>query len=143
MPRKAVTAADIRAALAVAEAVTDAATEAVTAAPGKASSKAAGPEPVPDPTAVRNAVRVTAQAIAERHPGKTVEIRIPPYIAVQAFGGLRHTRGTPPNVIETDARTWLALVTGRRSWADAVADGSLTASGTRADISTVLPLTVE
>ncbi len=139
MPRKAVTAADIRAALAVAEAVTDAATEAVAAASGKA----AGTEPGPDPTAVRTAVRVTAQAIAERHPGKTVEIRIPPYIAVQAFGGLRHTRGTPPNVVETDARTWLALVAGRRTWADAVADGSLKASGTRADISTVLPLTVE
>lgn len=97
----------------------------------------------PDAGAVAAAVRTTARAIAQRHPGKAVEIRIPPFVAVQAFGGLRHTRGTPPNVIETDPRTWLALVSGRRTWADAVADGSLTASGTRADLSTVLPLSVE
>lgn len=119
MRRKAVSAEDVRRALDVAR------------------------QPDPDPAALGSAVRITAQAIAERHPGKTVEIRIPPYIAVQAFGGLRHTRGTPPNVIETDAGTWLALISGRRGWADAVGDGSLRASGTRANISAVLPLTVE
>lgn len=100
---------------------------------------AAADQPAPDQ--VPTAVRVTAAALAAAHPGKSVEIRIPPFAAVQAFGGLRHTRGTPPNVIETDPTTWLALVSGRLSWYDAISDGRLTASGTRADLSAVLPLT--
>lgn len=119
MPRRTVTHDDIRAALAVAHAAE------------------------PDPAAVPAAVRTTAQAIAQANPGKTVEVRIPPYIAVQAFDGLRHTRGTPPNVVETDAATWLALVAGRITWPSAVASGAVRASGTRADISRVFPLQVE
>ena len=95
----------------------------------------------PDPSLVPDAVRRTAATIAQRHPGKAVEIRVPPYIAVQAFTGVRHTRGTPPNVVETDPTTWLALVAGRTSWAQALADGAVRASGTRADLSAVLPLT--
>jgi hypothetical protein len=97
----------------------------------------------PDPSAVPTAVRRTAAALVQRHPGKAVEIRIPPYAAVQGFTGVRHTRGTPPNVIETDPATWLALVGGRLSWAQALADGAVRASGTRADLSAVLPMTVD
>lgn len=95
------------------------------------------------PTDRASAVRTTARAIEARYPGKTVEVRIPPLVAVQAFDGLRHTRGTPPNVVETDAETWLALVSGRAAWADAVASGAVRISGTRADISRVFPLQVE
>ena len=96
--------------------------------------------PDPDAAAVPSAVRATAMAIAQRHPGHTVEIRIPPYVAVQAFAGPRHTRGTPPNVVETDPSTWLALVSGRVAWDVAVAESAVRASGTRADLSAVLPL---
>ena len=86
------------------------------------------------------AVRVTLAWVAQTHPGRSVEIRVPPYAAVQAVAGPTHTRGKPPNVVETDAGTWLALVAGRISWADAVAGGLVRASGSRADLSTLLPL---
>ncbi|MDQ6658026.1 MAG: sterol carrier family protein [Actinomycetota bacterium] len=89
----------------------------------------------------KTAVRRTLQWLAQQHPGRSVEIRVPPYAAVQAFEGIRHTRGTPPNVIETDPATWLDLVAGRVAFADAVADGRLRASGTRADLADFLPLT--
>ena len=65
---------------------------------------------------------------------------MPPFAAVQCVEGLRHTRGTPPNVVETDPRTWLELATGRLQWTDAVAAGRVTASGTRADLSHWLPV---
>lgn len=94
----------------------------------------------PDPTAVPGAVRATLAAVAQAHPGRSVEIRVPPHGAVQAVQGPRHTRGTPPNVVETDPASWLGLVSGRVSWADAVADGRVRASGTRADLSPLLPL---
>ena len=93
-----------------------------------------------DAVATRTAVRATLGWIAQTHPGRSVEIRVPPQGAVQAFAGPTHTRGTPPNVIETNAATWLALVTGSLAWSDAVADGRVVASGTRADLSAVLPL---
>jgi hypothetical protein len=67
---------------------------------------------------------------------------VPPYAAVQCVEGPRHTRGTPPNVVETDARTWLELALGRTDWAAALADGRIRASGTRADLSPYLPLVV-
>lgn len=86
------------------------------------------------------AVRYTLQCLAERAPGKSVEVRVPPFGAVQAVEGPGHTRGTPPNVIETDAATWLALATGEEAWADAVARGAVRASGVRADVSAWLPL---
>lgn len=89
---------------------------------------------------IASAVRATARALAQQHPGRSVEIRIPPYVAVQAIAGIRHTRGTPPNVIETNAATWFALVTGRQTFTAALADNHLTASGTRADLSSYLPL---
>jgi hypothetical protein len=78
--------------------------------------------------------------LEERAPGRSVEVRVPPYAAVQVVPGVRHTRGTPPAVVETDAETWVALATGRLSWAAAEAGGSILASGERADLSAYLPL---
>ena len=80
--------------------------------------------------------------LEERAPGRSVEVRVPPYAAVQVVPGVRHTRGTPPAVVETDAETWLALATGRTSWHQAVADGMVAASGERTDLSGYLPLAV-
>lgn len=73
-------------------------------------------------------------------PGRSVEVRVPPYAAVQVVEGVRHTRGTPPAVIETDAATWIALARGALGWADAVAAGSVRASGERTDLAPYLPL---
>ncbi len=89
---------------------------------------------------VRTAVRFTLEELADVAPGHAVEVRVPPDGAVQAVAGPRHTRGTPPNVVETDPVTWLALATGRLAWADAVGDGRVDASGERADLSGLLPL---
>ncbi|MFT4051058.1 MAG: sterol carrier family protein [Microbacterium sp.] len=86
------------------------------------------------------AVRYLLQLLVEKAPGNTVEVRVPPFGAVQVIEGPRHTRGTPPNVVETDAATWIALATGARSWPDATASGRIAASGTRADLSPLLPL---
>jgi hypothetical protein len=73
-------------------------------------------------------------------PGHSVEVRVPPYAAVQVIPGVRHTRGTPPAVVETDADTWVALATGELAWADAEEQGLVRASGERADLSPYLPL---
>ncbi|MBL0887626.1 sterol carrier family protein [Myceligenerans indicum] len=89
---------------------------------------------------ITTAVRFTLEELADVAPGNAVEVRVPPAGAVQAVAGPRHTRGTPPNVVETDPATWLELVTGRVTWDDAVADGRVTASGERADLSQFLPL---
>lgn len=89
---------------------------------------------------IATAVRYTLQALGDRAPGKSVEVRVPPFGAVQCVEGPGHTRGTPPNVIETDIETWLALAAGELSWADAVAAGAVRASGQRADIAAWLPL---
>jgi Bacterial SCP ortholog len=78
--------------------------------------------------------------LQERAPGRAVEVRVPPYAAVQVIGGGTHTRGTPRAVIETDAETWIALATGQLSWSDAVSEGRVHASGERADLSPYLPL---
>jgi hypothetical protein len=86
------------------------------------------------------AVRYLLQLLAEQAPGNTVVVRVPPFGAVQAIEGPRHTRGTPPNVIETDAPTWLALATGAQTWTGAVAAGTVAASGSRADLSGHLPI---
>ncbi|CAM3720223.1 hypothetical protein GCM10007368_02650 [Isoptericola cucumis] len=86
------------------------------------------------------AVRFTLEELADVAPGNAVEVRVPPAGAVQAVAGPRHTRGTPPNVVELDTATWLGLVTGRLRWADAVADGRVHASGERSDLSALLPL---
>jgi hypothetical protein len=86
------------------------------------------------------AVRFLLQALADRVPGNTVEVRVPPFGAVQCIEGPRHTRGTPPNVVEMDAATWLSVATGREAWSSALADGRVHASGQRADLSHVLPV---
>lgn len=78
--------------------------------------------------------------LEERAPGRSVEVRVPPYAAVQVVPGVRHTRGTPPAVVETDAETWLAVATGRTTWGEAVASGKVLASGERTDLSAYLPL---
>ena len=79
--------------------------------------------------------------LAERAPGRSVEVRVPPYAAAQVVPGVRHTRGTPPAVVETDPDTWLALATGELTWGEAASSGRLRASGERADLSPYLPLT--
>lgn len=89
---------------------------------------------------VRTAVRFSLEELADLAPGHAVEVRVPPDGAVQAVAGPRHTRGTPPGVVETDPVTWLGLVTGRVAWADAVADGRVAASGARTDLDAYLPL---
>ena len=86
------------------------------------------------------AVRYLLQCLVEKIPGHTVEVRVPPFGAVQCVEGAQHTRGTPPNVIECDSQTWLALATGGITWADAREAGRIHASGVQADISHVLPL---
>ena len=86
------------------------------------------------------AVRWTLQRLALLSPGGSVEVRVPPFGVAQCVAGPRHTRGPPPNVVETDAPTWLGLVDGTLPWADAVAGGTVTASGNRADLSGVRPL---
>jgi hypothetical protein len=86
------------------------------------------------------AVRFTLEQLADAAPGGVVEVRVPPYGVVQCVEGSKHTRGTPPNVVETDAGTWLALVVGDLSWAKAVASGRVQASGNRADLAAYLPL---
>ena len=94
-------------------------------------------------SALARCTRILAAILAARHPGRSVEVRVPPYAAVQcaiADPGPTHTRGTPPNVVETDAVTFLRLATGRTAWAEAAANGSVHASGLRADLAPVLPL---
>lgn len=87
------------------------------------------------------AVRGTARSLAADAPGGAVEVRVPPFVAVQCIEGLRHTRGTPPNVVETDPRTWLLLATGLLDFEGAVASGVLTASGSRAgEVARWLPI---
>ncbi len=89
---------------------------------------------------VATAVRFLLEELGERAPGRSVEVRVPPYGVVQCVAGTRHTRGTPPSVVETDAATLLGLAVGRLSWADAEAAGRLRASGERSDLSGYLPL---
>jgi hypothetical protein len=79
--------------------------------------------------------------LEERAPGHSVEVRVPPYAAVQVVPGVRHTRGTPPAVVETDAETWIALATGALAWSEALAAARVSASGERTDLGPYLPLT--
>ncbi|AZS39226.1 MULTISPECIES: sterol carrier family protein [Microbacterium] len=94
----------------------------------------------PQRTDLATAVRYLLQLLDEKAPGNSVEVRVPPFGAVQVIQGPRHTRGTPPNVVEMDATTWIAVSTGTEAWADAAASGRIHASGTRADLSDVLPV---
>jgi hypothetical protein len=97
--------------------------------------------PAPDRDSLAAAVRLTARTLAAAAPGASVEVRVPPFVAVQCIAGPRHTRGTPPNVVETDPRTWLLLVTGLGSLTEAKNAGTLVLSGARAgEIADWLPL---
>jgi len=100
----------------------------------------AGEAEQPPRSVVAAAVKTSARWLAQQVPGRSVELRVPPHVAVQCVEGPRHTRGTPPNVIETDAATWLRLATGLSAWDDVLAEGKVVASGNRADLSAHLPL---
>ncbi len=86
------------------------------------------------------AVRYTLEELAAVAPGRSVEVRVPPFGAVQCVEGTTHTRGTPPAVVETDADTWIAVATGALTWGDAVGSGRVRASGERTDLTPYLPL---
>ena len=85
-------------------------------------------------------VKASLAELVRLSPGRAIEVRIHPYAAVQCGEGPTHTRGTPPNVIEMDANTWLALASGEKRWTEALAEGLINASGARADLSALLPL---
>ncbi|MBT2585440.1 sterol carrier family protein [Arthrobacter sp. ISL-95] len=104
---------------------------------GEPGSNAGTP---PSRALIATAVRYSLEEVTARAPGNSVEVRVPPFGVTQCVEGPRHTRGTPPNVIECDAATWLSLVTGRISWGEAVSNHQLTASGLRADLAELLPL---
>ncbi|MEU1916495.1 maleylpyruvate isomerase family mycothiol-dependent enzyme [Streptomyces massasporeus] len=93
-----------------------------------------------DRQALAACTRLLADALAAKAPGGSTEVRVPPYAVVQCVQGPRHTRGTPPNVVETDPLTWIRLATGRLTWAEALQDAKVSASGERADLSALLPL---
>lgn len=96
---------------------------------------------IPPRAEIAAAVRLSARTLGQVAPGHSVEVRVPPFVAVQCIAGPRHTRGTPPNVVETDPRTWLLLATGRLGFDDAVAAGSVTESGSRAaEVARWLPI---
>jgi len=92
-----------------------------------------------DRAALGALVKASVRAFADKVPGHAVELRVPPFVAVQCVEGPRHTRGTPPNVVEFDAATWLAVAVGELSWQDAMADGRVSATGPRSDLSAYLP----
>lgn len=102
------------------------------------SAEATGTKPQRNDLAT--AVRYLLQLLDEKAPGNSVEVRVPPFGAVQVIQGPRHTRGTPPNVVEMDAATWIDVATGQQAWADAAGSGRIHASGVRADLADVLPL---
>lgn len=95
---------------------------------------------VPERTTLGGAVRELLRELSQRVPGRSVEVRVPPFGAVQCIPGPRHTRGTPPNVVEMDAVTWVKVATGGATWDEAVAAGVIHVSGVRANLSEYLPL---
>ena len=90
---------------------------------------------VPERTVLKTAVQESLAALVEIAPGRSVEVRIPPFAAVQAIPGVTHRRGTPPAVVETDPVTWILLCSGRLTWQEALSSGRLRASGLRSDLS--------
>jgi len=88
-----------------------------------------------NPELLANGVRISLQWFAEKNPGRAVEVRVPPYLAIQILGGTTHRRGTPPAVVEMSPQTWLELFTKKLTWADAVSSGKIIASGERSDLS--------
>ncbi len=112
----------------------------ITTDDGRAALTAVAAAERPARTELATAVRYLLQLLVEKAPGNSVEVRVPPFGAVQVVEGPRHTRGTPPNVVEMDAATWIAVATGAEPWADAAGSGRVHASGTRADLAGLLPL---
>jgi hypothetical protein len=88
-----------------------------------------------NPELLAHGVRTSLQCFAEQNPGRAVEVRVPPYLAIQILGGTTHRRGTPPAVVEMSPQTWLELFIKKLTWADAVATGKIIASGERSDLS--------
>jgi hypothetical protein len=88
-----------------------------------------------NPELLANGARTSLQWFADQNPGRAVEVRVPPYLAIQILGGTTHRRGTPPAVVEMSPQTWLELFTKKLTWADAVAAGKIIASGERSDLS--------
>jgi hypothetical protein len=111
---------------------------------GRAAVRAAAAVPDhqggPGAELLRDAARAGQRALAAKAPGRSVEVRVPPWAAVQCVAGTRHTRGTPGAVVETDPVTWVGLASGRVDFAEAVADGRVRARGERSDLSALLPL---
>ncbi|TWE11516.1 hypothetical protein BKA23_0286 [Rudaeicoccus suwonensis] len=107
---------------------------------GRAAVQAWMGDETVDRQTLATAVRFTLQELALQAPGRSVEVRVPPYGAVQVIEGLTHRRGTPPNVVELQADSWLRLVVGDATWGQAEAAGWVSASGSRADLSAYLPL---
>lgn len=107
---------------------------------GEAAIRKTLDEGTVDRDATALAVRYLLQLLADKAPGHSVEVRVPPHGAVQVVDGPGHTRGTPPNVVETDPQTWVRLATGRLPWDDAVSGALVSASGSRADLADLLPL---
>lgn len=110
------------------------------AALGRVRKALAAGENSSAPEDLRLLVRHYLALLSQVAPGKSVEVRVPPYAAIQCVPGPRHTRGTPPGVVETDPVTWIQLATGALTWAEAVGEGQLIASGERTDLSEYLPL---
>lgn len=118
--------------------IADRATDWVAAAGELLRALDSGEKPARD--AQRAAVKSSLAVLVERAPGRSVEVRVPPFAAVQVVAGSTHRRGTPPAVVEMDAATWLALALGTTTWAEATSTGRVRASGARSDLSNLLPL---
>ncbi|MFH8567837.1 sterol carrier family protein [Streptomyces sp. NPDC017993] len=103
-------------------------------------ARATGQDIPSDRQALATTTRLLADALAHKAPGNSVEVRVPPFAVVQCVEGPKHTRGTPPNVVETDPLTWLRLATGRTTWSAAREAAEVSASGERADIGGYLPV---
>lgn len=104
-----------------------------------ALTRVSGGDP-PDRADLRLLVKHFLAVLETRAPGHSVEVRVPPYAAVQCIPGVRHTRGTPPAVVETDALTWIRVATGELTWTEAIGSGRVAASGERTDLTPYLPL---
>lgn len=94
----------------------------------------------PAPEDLRLLTKHLLALLTAKAPGRAVEVRVPPYAVAQCVAGVRHTRGTPPAVVEMDAATWIALAVGDLAWGEADAAGRLVASGERSDLGPLLPL---
>ena len=84
---------------------------------------------------LKNQVKKILKLVEELAPGRSVELRIPHFAAIQCVEGGNHRRGTPPNVVEMDAQTLLKLSKSPQSWDQLCSEGSISASGTNSNLS--------